>query len=244
MKSKIIFITLIISVISLRCEDDIEPLFSQGMVTGTVFMQDKSSASNTNIIAHGPYGSSSTVSNADGTYTLTGLGNGTYNIEFHKEGYGRKFLHGVQVFGKDTLPAQNIWLFKMADYKMPELKVLFYNATFSHMDEHSIAFSTDIPADNTEEAQIRAFISDVEDVSHKNYIHSSQMYRSHYNPSFLVVNASRNPRFEKGQTLYLIAYVCSNNEENGEYSDYYGLPIFSTVDEEQHSRIFKFIAPS
>jgi hypothetical protein len=58
-----------------------------------------------------------------------------------------------------------------------------------------------------------------------------------------VVNSEGKYLFNSGQTLYLIAYVCNIQEEIAEFSEYYGLPIFSTVDEQQHSRVIEFKAP-
>lgn len=118
------------------------------------------------------------------------------------------------------------------------------------MDEYSIAISTSLPSDNTEQQiPIRVFFSDEEAVSNKNYLHTDLVYRSTDNPNYLIVNA--NPQivnsggkrlFQTGQTLYLIAYVCNTNEA-GDFSHYYCLPIFSTADEDQHSPVIKFSAP-
>jgi hypothetical protein len=57
------------------------------------------------------------------------------------------------------------------------------------------------------------------------------------------VNSDNEHLYEKGQTLYLIAYVCSIYEEIGEFDDFYGVPIFSTVDEKQHSQVIEILAP-
>jgi hypothetical protein len=251
MNCKLTIIVLLIGFLYNSCKKESEPLYSNGTVTGTVKMHDDTDAANTIIIAHGPYGSSSTLSDADGKYKLPGLGNGTYKIEFSKNGYGSKFRQGVQVFGYDTVYL-DIELYKKADYKMPKLSSVLYYPSFSDMDEYSVAIVTDIPWDNNEIMQIRVFVSDTENVSNKNYRHSDQAYvyeRENHTRVMVVcanpgiVNSANDYLYEKGQTLYLIAYVCSIYEEIGEFDEYYGVPIFSTVDEQKHSQVIEIIAP-
>ena len=251
MNFKLAIIAIVMGSLCISCKKDPEPLFSQGMITGSITMSDGSDAANASIVAHGPYGSSSTLSDADGKYKLPGLGNGTYEIEFYKEGYGRKFMQGVQIFGNDTI-YKNAKLYKKADYKMPKLSSVLYYSSFPHMDEYSVAIVTDIPEDNNEEMQIRVFVSDAKNVSYKNYIHSDQAYafKREYNTQVLVaranpqiVNSNGERLYEKGQTLYLIAYVCSIYDEIGEFNEYYGVSLFSTLDEQQHSQVIEIKAP-
>jgi hypothetical protein len=251
MNCKLIILILVIGSLCKGCKEEPEPVYSSGMLTGTVQMHDDTDAANTLIIAHGPYGSQSTLSDADGKYKLPGLGNGTYKIEFSKEGYGSKFIQGVQVFGYDTV-FLDIELYKKADYKMPKLSSVLYYPSFSNMDENSVAIVTDIPLDEYETMQIRVFVNDTEDVSNTNYTHSDQAYASERENNTMVMVVCANPGivnsdnehlYKQGQTLYLIAYVCSIYEEIGEFDEYYGLPIFSTVDEQQHSQVIEIIAP-
>ncbi len=251
MNCKFTIIVLITGFLSSSCNKEPEPLYSSGMITGTVQMHDNTDATNTIIIAHGPYGSQSTLSDFDGKFKLPGLGNGTYEIEFSKEGYGSKFRQGVQVFGNDTV-FLDIELHKKADYKIPVLSSVLYYPSFSNMDENSVAIVTDIPWDNNDRMQIRVFVDVTENVSNKNYTHSDQAYayERENNTRLMVfcanpgiVNSENEHLYDKGQTLYLIAYVCSIYEEIGEFSEYYGVPIFSTVDEQQHSQVIKIIAP-
>jgi hypothetical protein len=233
-------------------EEEPEPIYSQGVLTGAVHVYENADPSNTKITARGPYGSSSTVSNVDGSYKLGGLGNGTYEVEFFKEGYGRIVEYGVQVFGNDTVYVYAWSLYKMADYNMPKLSTVLYYSAFPYMYEHDVAIVTDIPNDQGEQMQIRVFVSDQKNVSNKNYLHSDMAHASSRENGTDVMIFEANPQivnsdglrlFESGQTLYIIAYVCSVEEETGQFSEYYGLPIFSTVDENQHSPVIEIIAP-
>jgi hypothetical protein len=252
MNWRLIHIMLVAVVFCSSCKKDPEPFLSQGVITGNIYTYDsgsRASVTNTKVIAHGPYGSPSTLSDTNGDYTLSGLGNGTYEIEFDKEGYGKKFARGVQIFGKDTIK-ENKRLIKKADYQMPELSNVLYSNSYAY--KYEVAFATNILGDNGKEMQIRVFISDNKDVSPTNYIYSEQareVKRENITSLMIVcvnpqiVNSDSDHLFREGQTIYLIAYVCSIEEYDGEFSEYYGVPIFSTVDEQQHSRVIELKAP-
>ncbi len=252
MNWRLIYIMLVAVVFCCSCKKNPEPLFSQGMITGYIYTNDGSKATNTKVIAHGPYGSPSTLSDTNGDYTLSGLGNGTYEIEFDKEGYGKKFARGVRIFGKDTIK-ENKRLIKKADYQMPELSTVLYSNSYTYMDEYSVAIVTNKLWDNNgNEMQIRVFISDEKDVSPTNYMYSEQAreVKRENNTSLMmvcvnpqIVNSDSDHLFNEGQTIYLIAYVCSIDENLGEFNEYYGVPIFSTADEQQHSQVIELKAP-
>jgi hypothetical protein len=230
------------------CEKDPEPLFDNGMITGKVVIYNPGGTlygNNVSIIARGPYGSKSTLSDYDGNYELSGLGNGTYEIEFNKKGYGIYRQPGIQVFGNDTLTI-SACLYKKPNYKMPRLSTLMPYSAFNEWDDRSVAIVTDIPAGNSEEMQIRVFLSDTKGVNYKNYMYTEIPYVLHRDnaPQSLIVRANPNivntseDLFKHGQPRYMIAYVC-NVDDPGYFNEYYGLTIYSTVDEQQHSRIYE-----
>jgi hypothetical protein len=177
------------------------------------------------------------------------LGNGTYEIEFNKEGYGIYRRPGMQIFGNDTLII-SARLYRKAAYKMPKLSKVMYYPAFENMDARSVAIVTDIPDGNTEEMQIRVFLSDTKGVSFKNYMYTEipRAYSRENATQLMIVNTDPfypnwgGPIFPHGQTRYMIAYVCSL-EDNAYFNEYYGLPIYSTVDEKQHSPIFEIKYP-
>jgi hypothetical protein len=242
----------ITAVLLSSCRKDPEPLFDNGMITGNIDIYNPGGplkGNNVTIIAHGPYGSKSTSSDYEGHYELPGLGNGTYEIEFNKEGYGIYRRPGIQIFGNDTLIISER-LYRKADYKMPKLSKIMYYPDFENMDARSVAIVTDIPSGNTEEMQIRIFLNDTKEVSYKNYKYTDTPYAySRENATqLMIVNADPyypnwgGPIFPRGQTRYMIAYVCSR-EDNAYFDEYYGLRIYSTVDERQHSGIFEIKYP-
>ncbi len=250
--SRLILLALLLGSLYCCTKEEPKPLHSKGVLSGTVYMHDHTDPTNTRIIARGPYGSPSTIANADGSYKLEGLGNGTYEVEFFKKGYGRIVQYGVQVFGNDTVYLDAWELYKMADYNMPKLSTVLYYSAFSDMYEHDVAIVTDIPEDNAEQMQIRVFVSDEKNVSNTNYQYSvvaRAFARENRTPVMVfeanpqIVNSDGLRLFESGQTLYIIAYVCSVEEEIGQFSEYYGVPLFTTVDVIQHSPVIEILAP-
>jgi hypothetical protein len=241
-----VFAAIVITAVFLCCcEKDPEPLFDNGMITGNVSIYNQGGTlygSNVSIIARGPYGSKSTLSDYEGNYELSGLGNGTYEIEFNKKGYGIYRQPGIQVFGNDTLTI-SAFLYKKLNYKMPRLSGIMYYLPYE--DIHSVGIVTDIPADNYEALQIRVFLSDTKGVSFKNYMYTATPYLYHRDNATQLMLFDADPNivntdktiFQHGQTRYMIAYVCDRNDP-GYFNEYYGMYIYSTVDEQQHSKVY------
>jgi hypothetical protein len=233
------------------CEKEPEPLFDNGMIHGKIDIFNPGGYLNGNdvrVIAHGPYRSKSTLSDYEGNYELSGLGNGTYEIEFNKEGYGIYRVPGVQIFGNDTFSI-GARLYKMADYKMPGLGKLMYSTDLEDLYEGYVAVVTDITSGNFEQMQIRVFLSDTKNVSFKNYMYSEIPYAHEVSTTMvMVVNGDPQypnwggPIFPNGTTRYMIAYVCSQDDQPY-FNEYYALPIYSTVDEHQHSGVYEIKYP-
>lgn len=232
------------------CEKEPEPLFDNGMITGYVDIYNPGGTlygNNVSIIAHGPYGSKSTLSDYEGNYELSGLGNGTYEIEFNKEGYGIYVRPGIQIFGNDTLSI-SARLYKKTNYKMPRLSGIIYYLPLE--DIHSVGIETDLSADNTEELQVRVFLSDTKAVSYKNYMYTEAPYAYHRDNATQLIHFRGDPNivntdkpiFQHGQSRYMIAYVCDRNDP-GYFHEYYNLTIYSTVDEQQRSRVYEIKFP-
>ncbi len=232
------------------CEKDPEPLFDNGMITGNVDIYNPGGTlygDNVRIFAHGPYGIKSTLSDYEGNYELSGLGNGTYEIEFNKEGYGIYRRPGIKVYGNDTLII-NAGLYKMVNYKMPRLGGIMYYLPYEDM--HSVGIVTDIPADNYEDMQIRLFLSDTKEVSFKNYMYTALPYLYHRDNATQLMLFWADPNivntdkkiFQRGKPRYMIAYVCDRNDP-GYFNEYYCLDIYSTVDKQQHSRVYEINFP-
>jgi hypothetical protein len=245
-----LFTALAVAAVLCCCEKEPEPLFDNGMIHGKIDIYNPGGAlfgNDVKIIAHGPYGSKSALSDYEGNYELSGLGNGTYEIEFNKEGYGIYRVPGVQIFGNDTFSI-GVRLYKMADYKMPELGELMYPTDLEDLYEGYVA--VDITSGNTEQMQIRVFLSDTNSVSFKNYMYSEIATAHDWFSSTRLMIFNGDPQypnwggpiFPPGKTRYMIAYVC-NIDEYPYFNEYYALPIYSTIDEHQHSGVYEIKYP-
>ncbi len=232
--------TASVAVFLCGCEKDPDPLYDNGMITGNIQLQSHSSepvyGNNVRVIAYGPYGTKSTLSDTKGNYTLSGLGNGTYVIDFMKEDFGTIRNQCIQIFGNDTLSI-NTYLYKKASYKMPELE--------KSKGSNTVKILSDIHEEYPDQLQIRIFINDTEGVSSKNYVYTEVPYVRedngikylNYDPDPYYPNDG-GPVFKKRTKRYMIAYVCSS-DDYGYFDEYYGLTIYSTVDKQQHSRVFE-----
>jgi hypothetical protein len=247
------FVALGVASVFLSCsEKEPEPFLDNGMIHGKIDIYNPGGplyGNDVRVIAHGPYGSKSTLSDYEGNYELSGLGNGTYEIEYNKEGYGIYRIPGVKIFGNDTL-SRGARLYKMADYKMPGLGKLIYKKDLDALYDGYVAIETDIPSGNTESMQIRVYLSDTKSVSYKNYMYTEipYAYDRNYSTQFMMFNADPQydnqggPIFTPGTARYMIAYVCSR-EDQPYFNPYYALPIYSTTDEHQHSGVYEIKYP-
>lgn len=98
------------------CEKDPSPLYSNSVLTGHAFTSDyETSYAGTNITAYGPYGSTTTTTDESGQFTFAGLGNGTYKLEYSRNGYGTIVRYNVRLFGNDTVEIGGINIFRRYD---------------------------------------------------------------------------------------------------------------------------------
>lgn len=223
--------TAFFAVFMCGCEKVSDPLYDNGMITGNIQLHSNSSepvyGNNARVFAHGPYGTKSTLSDTKGNYTLSGLGNGTYVIDFAKEDFGTIRKQCIQIFGNDTLSI-NAYLYKKTSKKMPELS--------QSKGSNSVRILSDIPEGSYDKLQIRLFMSDTKGVSYRNYDYSDVAHvREDNGVKYLDYY---EPAYERGTRYYMIAYVC-NTDDYGYFDEYYGVIIYSTVDEQQHSRVFE-----
>lgn len=227
--------TAFFAVFMCGCEKVSDPLYDNGMITGNIQLHSNSSepvyGNNARVFAHGPYGTKSTLSDTKGNYTLSGLGNGTYVIDFTKEDFGTIRKQCIQIFKNDTL-SLNAYLYKKASYKMPELS--------QSKGSNSVRILSDIPEEDWELLQIRYFISDTKEVSSRNYEYSEVARVSEDNGIKYLFYYG--PAYEQGTRFYMIAYVC-NSDDDGYFDEFYGVTIYSTLDEKQHSQVFELQIP-
>lgn len=243
-RNKLSLIT-VIAVIIITCsctEEDLKPLFTNSVIRGQVrFYYQDSPPANIIVTARGPYKRKSVLTDSLGHYQISGLGNGTYELEFMKEGYGTKYQYGIQLFGNDTV-GRNEELYKKVreSYKLPKLYEIHDRITYSWVREGTIVITTSWSVNTPpSEIQIRVFTGDQENVSYLNYQCTRigrGLKRTGFDKLLVVVH---DLPFEYGQEIYLIAYVC-NPEEDGYINSYLGIWTFSTMEPDKHSAVMSF----
>lgn len=224
-------------------EEDPEPLFTASVIRGHVsFYYGDPAPEDIIVTARGPYKRRSVLTDSQGEYWLSGLGNGTYELEFMKEGYGTKYQYGIQLFGNDTVTRHELLYEKVAEsYKLPLFYEIHDRITYPWVSEGEIVITTSWPTGNIppDNIMIRVFMSDRDNVSYMNYQSTRRgrgLWRNGFDNLLVVVD---NLPFEYGQEIYLIAYVC-NPDEEGYLNNYLGIWTFSTLEPEKHSQVMSF----
>lgn len=217
------------------CEKEPEPLTTNSVITGRADLDntDYELPADIMVIASGPYGKKSAISDADGDYIISGLGNGTYYLDFNKEDYGTVRQYGIQLFGNDTVRAENVILYPLPspDFKMPR----FIDAAWV---EGNLHISTNYTKQHVF-WETRLFFSTENNVSAGKYVAT-------YGTTCNWNNEIDVPRyvlpFTGGTQVYVIGYSC-NQRDNGYLDTYRNERIFSTLNEDSYSNIISFTMP-
>ena len=244
-RNKLSLITSIAGmIITFSCaEDDLQPLFTNSVIKGHVrFNYPDQPPVNIGISTHGPYQKKSALTDSSGYYEISGLGNGTYELEFFKEGYGIKYDYGIQLFGNDTI-IRNEELYERVKgwSKLPEFHEIHDRITYPWVREGCIVITTNWSVDKMPEGStpIRVFLDDHENVSFMNYKCTRRgNFLRRRGFDYLLLKVDDLP-FKYGQEIFLITYVC-NPEDEGYLNSYLGVWIFSTLENDKHSPVMYF----
>jgi hypothetical protein len=216
------------------------------MIRGNIhcYYTSESPDDNISVTAWGPYGDQTALTNSEGYFQIGGLGNGTYNLEISKEGFGTKYHYGIQLFGNDTANLYNEIYERFEDFKLPALLEVHTRTTYDWLNATTIAITTNKDATGyTPEMPVRVFMADFEEVSYKNFQFTQRvipLHRGGFDKLMLLVE---NLPFESRKEIFLIAYVCHPMEE-GYLNDYTGEWTFSTLEAEERSTVLSFTMPS
>lgn len=224
------------------CEELPEPLFTNAVINGNidVYYTNDEAPENIIITALGPYGKKETLTDNNGDYEISGLGNGTYELEIGKEGYGTRYHYGIQLFGNDTVRVRDELYFRMMGRKLPNLYEVHTHETYHWLNEKTIAITTsasqgDIPA--------RAFLSEEDDVSYKNFQCTRNTHSGTRRDYDKVLMRVEDLPFESGKTIYLIVYICNPDEYYGYFNKKTGILTFSTLEKDERSSVMSFTMP-
>jgi hypothetical protein len=224
------------------CTKDPSPLFTNSVIKGNAalwgeWINDPS----INVVARGPYGEISTLTEPGGSFGFSGLGNGTYSMEFSKEGYGTIKKYNFQLFGNDTIDVGFNYIFKKYNnFILPTLVDILIE---SAIPSGTIVTSKIPTASDPLVLPVVVYLGTDINVSYKNYSFicaTTTTFSTKIDLNFDL----RHVSFSKGTKVFLIAYA-GNTEEvlNGYVDTFSGLQQISTLIPEKHSQVMSFIMP-
>lgn len=218
------------------CEKDPEPLTTNSCISGRVYIDDATIGEipEVKITAIGPYGSLTTTSDGEGEFLFRNVGNGTYELECSRAGYGSNKVYSVQVFGSDTAM---IWFETM--YPLPDRYLRLPNLTGIVFDEYNnMIISTDAVEGNSD-AGVRFYIGFESDVSNKNYYYTDLCMLNYLGQYYVELQYSD---IESGTQAFLVGYI-SNIRDEGYLDEYRNIKVHPTVNEDSKSEVISFIMP-
>lgn len=232
------------------CEKDPEPLTTNSVIKGNVWWSSWGSDDGKfQITTRGPYGSKTADGFNGQDFSIDKLGNGTYCVEFSKEGYGTYSRCAVQLFGYDTVRINQVELVSQpGDFKMPALARAYITLSdFTFPPIQVLTIETD--ANNAEAAPIiMFFFSSSSDVSWKKYqSYESGWYNSRFDPTKklwlvnLFIPRLNNIPIQSGDKIFIKAYAYGG--DSGYIDAYLGFRVFSTLDKTRTSNVIDFIMP-
>lgn len=242
---------LVISFLMMACEKDPEPLTANSMIRGHVYwISDPPIEGKVKMTAKGPYGSKSVeVSNNNEDLIIDKLGNGTYCVEFAKDGFGTYNQCDVQLFGNDTIRIYVQLYPKPKAFKMPVLTRAYisYPDFYNPPTVPCISLATDAK-DRDIQPELKIYIGTSTDVSWENYRYVTSGFRSSYNTGnnswifYISLEYPETLPFQTGEKVYIRTYAC-NIWDRGYVDAYLGIMIFPTLDKTRASNAIEFVMP-
>ncbi len=225
-------------------KDDPQPLFAHSVIKGGVsFYNGYPEPVDIKVTAHGPYGNKSALTDSSGNYEISGLGNGTYELEFAKKGYGTKYHFGIQLFGNNAVVKNEMLYEKMVDYTLPIYYEVHDYTTFSRLHGDEIGVTTN---QKDRFMPVRIFLGSNKNVNYLDYEYTLKGYGSQWtdnkNNNLLIIGDLWQFDYEGGQEVFFIVYVC-NPEDPGYVDSYLRILRFSTLEKKKRSAVMRFKVP-
>jgi hypothetical protein len=233
------------------CKKDPEPLFTNSVIAGYSETWDLLTyGGKITVIASGPYGKKGVETDETGQFFISGLGNGTYKLQYTKDGYGTINQYDIQLFGNDTASAGRVTLFKKYDtFQLPVFSGITKEIHPGNYNEN-VLFVVIVSDMKTLDPVIPVvfFMDTQKKVDYKNYAFASSNYsvgRSSQSSEYFnfYINPGVLP-FNTGDEVFVIAYIANPNEvSNGYFDKYLGIEQLSTLIPDKHSQVMSFIMP-
>jgi hypothetical protein len=238
---------LVVILLVMGCEKESEPLTTNSAIhtTATVW---NDYAENIQITARGPYGDKSILVNSFSDYQyIEGLGNGTYNVSYSKDGYGTIEVQDIQLFGGDTVHISQVVLYKKPPkFTTPELMRAYIGYPYGGNDKF-MCVETKFKEEDRPNLQMIFFISTSPEVDWNRYNSYFESSSAVYNTSstwtaFVPFERYAMSVFKPGDHLYFRGYAC-NDSDPGYFDYYHGLQVFPTMDKSRRTNVVDFILP-
>lgn len=244
---------MIIFTLAVACEKDPQPLTTNSVITGRAQLYYHPYVDPPyyiKVVASGPYGQKSAITDEEDVFVISGLGNGTYYLDYYKEGYGTMRQYGIQLFGGDTVRAEQTRLFKEVEYyfKVPDILRVYlgiHDRLFPirdficiEFDVHSSPGYYDLP--------VMFFADTKSDVSWQDYAFAfpgTDAILDNRGQLMAYIEPELLP-FKSGEEVFLVGYACNTDENSAGYLDaYLGTIQYSTLQKNNHSNTISFIMP-
>jgi hypothetical protein len=232
------------------CEKDPDPLTTHGVIRGhaSLYNEYTEEPANIKVTASGPYGSKSTTTEAEGGFNIDGIGNGTYYLDYGKEGYGTIREYNIRMFGDDTVYARGAMLFKNPAAAIPNF-IKAYTANKPRTFPLRINVFIETNASNNGSVfglDVMLYMDISQDVAWNRNGFSypaSDAYVNDDNVHTIYVDPAIIP-FKSGTKVYVKGYPCNIQEYGYGYFDtYLGIPMYSTLDKSKPTNVVSFIMP-
>ncbi len=248
---QVLMILLSVVLFIVSCNKEPEPLSKNSVINGHVSLSDVTEASiNVSVIATGPYGSESVITDEDGRFSFVEMGNGTYSLEYNKEGYGTIRQFGIQLFGNDTVTVSNFLLFRKVNeyFGVPNFVSVCSGSGPYYMnpDLTFVCIETTYHGSSIHNFPVMLFMDVSNDVSCNSYVYSCPANLVDYNDEdrFIIYIDMRDLPFNKGEEVFIKGYACNTDEFYYGYLDTnLGIMQYSTLDEKRFSNVISFIMP-
>ncbi len=234
------------------CEkDDPKPLATNNAIRGSARLYDDPYDNNLagiKVLASGPYGDHSTFTDEYGSFFIGNLGNGTYWLDYSKDGNGTIRQYNLSVMEGDTVWAGQIHLFSK-----PELSVLpvFEKAYIDYRDRYGpptefLHIETNITDQQTLGLDMMLYMDTSDEVDYDRSVLSFPANDACYTDEgkhAIYVEKTKLP-FASGTKVYIIGYPCNPWEYHSGYLDIYlGERVFSTLDVSRPANVISFTMP-
>ncbi len=228
------------------CEENPLPLTTNSTLWGSVYADssDKEVYGIT-VVATGPYGMVSFITK-NRSFKFEGLGNGTYYLDYSKNGFGTIRQYGFQLFEGETVRAPEITLYKNPSILFMPKFLKAYPVNVTDPPAVNTNINIDLPVTNVTQDHllpVMIFMSNSKNVAWNNYDFFYPGNDVHFKNYIPYININTRLPFKSGSEVFVRGYPCNPKDYYGYFDHYLGKLQFSTLNKSQPSNVVSFIMP-